>query len=285
MKNKIIRKIRNKLLRYFLLLNNFFIKIPNNIVIQDPRYTIDRLISIIESRLRGGYLRFGDGDVNLMYNMDDSYQKSSKKISKEMRETFLLNDNNILKCLSLHSNKYGFSEKMEFGVFKLKDKGADFILKSTYKYFIGQQIFSPVALSYSILFDKEYALYFLQIIKKNRPIIICNKNNSIILLKKLFDFSDIIYVSEKNSYDNIDEAEKKLIKSINNSKKDYNLIIIAMGCSGRILNKRILKNKELNVFCLDFGSVLDILNGEKTRAWMNYKDLSEDYFDYFLQNI
>ena len=35
-----------------------------------------------------------------MYNMDDSYQNLLKKYQK-MKKLFLLNDNNILKCLSL----------------------------------------------------------------------------------------------------------------------------------------------------------------------------------------
>ena len=40
-----------------------------------------------------------------------------------------------------------------------------------------------------------------------------------------------------------------------------------MGCSGRAMQKRIWDNYN-NVFLFDFGSLMDALCGDKTRAWI-----------------
>ena len=41
-----------------------------------------------------------------------------------------------------------------------------------------------------------------------------------------------------------------------------------MGCSGRVLAKRLYNNVE-NIFLFDFGSLMDILCGWDTRAWIS----------------
>jgi len=41
-----------------------------------------------------------------------------------------------------------------------------------------------------------------------------------------------------------------------------------MGCPGRILQKRILK-KGYRVYLFDFGSLLDALNNDNTRLWID----------------
>lgn len=52
-------------------------------------------------------------------------------------------------------------------------------------------------------------------------------------------------------------------------RKKFNIIIIAMGCPGRVLQKRILE-KGFEAYLFDFVSLLDTFNDETSRSWINF---------------
>jgi len=66
---------------------------------------------------------------------------------------------------------------------------------------------------------------------------------------------------------------------LDKTKQEHRVIVLAMGCSGRPLQKRILK-KGYNVYIFDFGSLLDAFNNNDSRAWIRYYKL-----DRFLEII
>ena len=48
-----------------------------------------------------------------------------------------------------------------------------------------------------------------------------------------------------------------------------------MGCSGRVLQKRLYNNHD-NIFVFDFGSLMDALCGWNTRAWIELTNFDKD---------
>ena len=56
----------------------------------------------------------------------------------------------------------------------------------------------------------------------------------------------------------------------NNEK--FSVVVIAMGCSGRPLMKRLVK-KNFNSYYFDFGSLLDGFNGNISRTWLKLNDI------------
>lgn len=281
----IIRKILNKSKLYwikikFLFTSISFIDFPSSVKIQSPLKTIQDISNAIENKKRGAYLRFGDGDVNLLLGLDDLLQYSSNTFSHEMREAFELNGDHIYKCLPIHSEKFGKEHDMRPGYHSSSDEWASSILKKCFKYFIGEKIYSHVALSYLAASNEDVCIDFLKKIKSTNPIFVGNRDLKTDIVEKVLHPRDYIKTNPKFSYSEIDRIEKETLKAIETSTDSFILIVIAMGCAGRVLQKRLLAKSNKNIFIFDFGSLLDILNGDETRAWMN-TSLSNRQIDYW----
>jgi hypothetical protein len=122
----------------------------------------------------------------------------------------------------------------------------------------------------------------LNFLKRTKPIFVGNQNLKIELINTLF--GDIhIKTPSNNSYQEIDRIEGELVYILSKNKEKFQVIVVAMGCSGRILQKRILK-KGCNVYLFDFGSLLDAFNDDNTRLWIDlaggtnsFKDILDSF--------
>ena len=265
----------------FYTINNFsfqsyfkqrlFGKSVINVSIVSSLETLKTIRFHIQSELPGAYLRFGDGDVLLMIGSQDSYQKSSNKLSYEMREAFELNGSGIYKCLAIHSEKYGYDEGMEYGNHKNRDDLAYLLLSKTFQYFIGEKIYSPVALHFAASNSKKTAKEFLKILKIHTSLFIGNGNIKDDTIHKLFGEVNRVNTPSRNAYDKIDQIETECINMIDKKSK-FQVIVIAMGCSGRILTKRLMHDNN-NCFYFDFGSLIDGFEGDLSRKWLRMNSI------------
>lgn len=228
--------------------------------------TIQDIRNTIENKQRGGYLRFGDGDIMLMNGISEMMHDSNPKLTMEMKETFNLNEGVIHKSLAIHSKIFGFDEGMRKGMHLLGDQDAIIFLFSSYIHFVGSLIYSPVALHYLSVFNVNDCIDFLNFLKSKKPIFVGNKEIKELLIEKLFG-SKFIKTPQRNSYSEIDKIESELCEALEKNKHEFKVVVVAMGCAGRILQKRILK-KGYNVYLFDFGSLLDAFNGLETRTWI-----------------
>ena len=142
------------------------------------------------------------------------------------------------------------------------------ILNSSRKYFENQKIYSPVALHYLGVHDKDFARTFLRFIRKFKPIFVGNQNVPDNVVNKLFNTTVHIKTPTKQSFEQIDQIEKETLNALDQHINNYQVIVMAMGCSGRVLATRILKKQQYKVFIFDFGSLLDALCGWNSRAWI-----------------
>lgn len=274
---RIIKKYIKNILRFIGLLK-FQSKWPkvsekrkiyfkNNIALKTSIETINDIKRTIEAKERGAYLRFGDGDIFLMLGLDDMLHEKSKDIAKEMTEAFQFKGANIHKALAIHSNLYGFEKGMKNDMHLISDQKATTYLSVTYKYLNLNQIYTPIALHYLATFCQSSCVDFLTFLRKTNPVFVGNEKIKPELIKSLFGGEHIKTPSE-NSYFEIDRIEKELIEALDGFKGQFKVVVVAMGCPGRILQKRILK-KGYNVYLFDFGSLLDAFNGEKSRLWID----------------
>lgn len=282
-----IKTTIQKTVQSFCRITNSHCKIdfPSSIKIQSPRFTLERCAEFMINRNRGAYLRFGDGDINLMEECGELLQSSDKNLAKEMREAFSLSGEGIVKSLPLHSHKFGIMPGMKPGIHGSSDEWCDAILQRCFQYFIGEKIYSSVALPYVAVFEYEYAVEFLTLLRSFNPIFVGNENIGAEVLEKLFGENVHIKTPDKQSYQQIDRIEQDTLRAIHARKRQFEIVVVAMGCSGRVLEKRIIKNTDLPVFLFDFGSLLDIFCGWNTRAWMDLAEVSEEYWSNMLKDI
>ncbi len=269
--------VRKRNIDYFI--KNTVEIFKDTVQIVSPTDTLNTISKIIEENKKGAYVRFGDGDVYLLNGYEDSYQTSSEKLSGEMQETFKLKGDNIIKCLSIHSYLYGKEEEMFEGNHLVSNDQANKLLYSTFQYFVGHKIYSPIALHYCATHKPLIANSFLKTLKKKTILFIGNEKVSNDTVRLLFGNAKHIKTSPENAYNDIDRVEIEANNFLD-KENNYGVVVLAMGCSGRPLTKRLI-SKNHNIFIFDFGSLLDGIIGFNSRVWLlkteiNYKLLLKD---------
>lgn len=242
--------------------------------IQSTTQTLNEIEKCIEKNERGAYLRFGDGDVYLLNNESDAFQVANKRLAIEMRETFLINGEKVFKSLAIHSSKFGFEKGMFDGNHKNSDKLSISLLEASYMFFIGQKIYSPVALHFTATENPKRANNFLKLLKSKTKLFVGNENLSDETIFKLFGDVKRINTPSKNSFNEIDRIYKECIGFIN-AINDFHVVVVAMGCSGRPLMKQIFNNSNKLYFLFDFGSLLDGIDNYNSRTWLKVTKLDK----------
>jgi hypothetical protein len=241
-------------------------EIERSASVVSPLETLKTIENIIAQKKRGAYMRFGDGDVNLATGRDDSFQRKGNRLQEEMIESFSLKGPGILKALVIHSEAFGYENEMSHGNHLVPDKKAIELLRQVYPFFVGHRIFSPVALHYISTYSPAIANNFLKLVKNETILFIGNENIRDENIRKLFNEVTHVKTPSENAYDKIDAIEKEA-EGILKTQEKFGVVILAMGCSGRILMKRLYK-KNYNIFLFDFGSLLDGICGNNSRTWL-----------------
>ena len=245
--------------------------IAKSAFIISPLETLGELERHIAKRQKGAYMRFGDGDIYLAIGKNDLYQKGEKLLSEEMNEAFAMRGSGIFKSLIIHSSVYGYEKEMFFGNHLVTDDEANKLLRPVYHYFIGYKIYSPVALHYAAAYHTELANSFLKLLKSHAILFIGNEDVPEEITTKLFGKVKHVKTPSKHSYTRIDEIEMEAKKELEKENK-FGVVIVSMGCSGRVLIKRLYCNNK-NIFYFDFGSLLDGIIGNYTRTWLKKTDI------------
>jgi hypothetical protein len=242
-------------------------KIRTSTFIVSPKQTLTEVENAILNNRVGCYLRFGDGDIFLASNRDDMFQKSSEKLKNEMHEALLLKGENVFKCLTIHSELFGYEKEMFLGNHKTSNEQSLELLKIAFPYFVGHKIYSPVALHFEATYDATRANTFLKNLKARTKLFIGNEDTPPEVSKHLFGNAHHIKTPPRNAFDAINDVERETTKVLD-YMTEYCVVCVAMGCSGRPLAKRLFI-RNYNIFLFDFGSLLDGICGYHTRTWMN----------------
>lgn len=257
----------------------------------DTKSTINKVRDLISRRIRGMYLRFGDGDIKLATGSSGGRHKYNPKMAIEMQESFAIDHPNVLRTLPIHSIKYGLEEGMYYKndyewCHAHPDSWCDRYIERIRKYWGGNMdvVYSPNALSYLACHDPHFVIDFFRYLKStnDQKLFIGNKNSDKSIIKLLFGDCDFVPTPPKNSYQEIERIYKDALDLLND-KKHY-LILMAMGCPGRVLSKRLWLNYNDNFFVFDVGSILDALMDTDTRVWITFSKFDKNNFLYVIND-
>tara|TARA_B100001094_G_scaffold171567_1_gene165925 strand:+ start:76 stop:894 length:819 start_codon:yes stop_codon:yes gene_type:complete len=239
--------------------------------------TINKVIDIITKKEKGAYLRFGDGDLNIMQGMNELLNSYNEKFSNELKESITIDNENYLKGVCLMCNKFKLlEEKMWPGNHEWPENIATnyYKLLSIIRKKPLLTYYTFVAFNYYLTTYPEKSYPLMKNIRdlclKNDVIFIgnntVNKNVINLLFGEKYTF---IECPSKYSYNNIDNIENNLIAALNNNI-NYKIVVTCCGVTTRCLIKRIWKKQNINCnyFMLDFGSIIDALSGNKTRQYI-----------------
>ncbi len=249
--------------------------------------TLNKIKEIIENKQKGMYLRFGDGDVNLAEVIYDMYQVPRNDLALEMREAFALNGATILKTLPLYCAELG---GLEIGMFP-ENCETDLpwctqIITRAQKFWEEPitDVYSHAAIRFASVQYLDVCLDFLSFLKgQNCYLLVGNKNIPQSVRVNLFGHRcKFVPTPTRNSYSEIDRIEKECVDAVVRDHS-YKIIIVSMGCSGRVLEKRLWKKLD-NVFLFDFGSLMDALCGWPTRDWIE-NEKNKQAINKFLEAI
>lgn len=248
--------------------------------------TLNKIMDIISRKEKGAYFRFGDGDVYLANGIDDSLQPKDDALQAEMQEAFGLNGPNILKCLPLGCKEIGYEEGMCINNHEnVYEESLKYISMAS-PFWNGpmEDVYSMSALAFAATHKLKFCLKFLKFLRQSNCVLFIGNERVPQHIRKLLFGPECEFVATPSihSYYQIDRIEKEALEKLQ-GKKGYKVIITAMGCSGRPLQKR-LWNQLDDVFLFDFGSLLDAICGWNTRAWIG---ITHDSFDHgkFLRTL
>jgi hypothetical protein len=253
--------------------------------------TLNEIITSIDNKRPGIYLRFGDGDFNLAQNMDDMLAKSNISLSKEMLYSMSIRDDRVMICIPHHCKQLNtVEEDMKPGNHEYdftSITGFLNILKFSNPC-LPTKIYTNVALTHYSTKNPDIVIHLHKVIRKHKVIFIGNYKYKEDFLIKLFGKNLIrLFTNDNNSYQQRDRImnEIDIIMKEHIEKNEYVVIIMAAGCasrafSGIIYNKHFISRPNFYVF--DYGSLLDYLFGFISREC--YKINPPDR-EYILKNL
>ncbi len=245
--------------------------------------TLSKIQEIIEKKEKGAYLRFGDGDINLALGQGELLQSANQRLMFEMREAFSLDHKNVLRCLPLYCKELG---GWESGMFPGNHESPyswclDILHKSKQLWNSPIiDVYSHAALHFSATTMPQFCINFLKFLKTNNCCLLIGNQNIPEHIRTLLFGEQCIFIPTPThqSYQSIDTIEKECLAHVAiMPTKTYKIIVTAMGCSGRALQKRLWMKLD-DVFLFDFGSLMDALCGWNTRAWIELTKFDEKTF-------
>jgi len=210
------------------------------------------------------YTRFGDGDIFIMKGVNARNHRTDKKLVDELHEAFTIQDPNYRIGLSVN---YPCEKKMTKGVFipfEMNDNLSLYLEKNNlfkndvYESFI---FFPYIAVFYpDLMFE-----FFEKHIRPKTKMFIGSTDKE--TAEKLYGKIDY-YVNTPGrfAYETIDEWWPQ----IENNADKVELVIPSAGSASKVITKRLwYKNFDLQV--LDVGSLIDAVDGKKSRGWIKRK--------------
>lgn len=251
--------------------------------------TMRKIIDMIYQKQGGIYLRYGDGDFNILSGENDMLAVCTTIFQYWIREGMILSSPSVLTSIPHHCSELN---TLESGMFPGNHECPFHVVQeSIHKLSILQHnippiLYSSVALCFCAVHSPDMIIELHKELKKQHIVFIGNQNYSNEYLTTLFGTSlQRIHTPARDSYMEHDRvfSEFNTLYQQTHHSFDFFVIIMAAGCGGRAFATELYhKYPLLNFFILDYGSLLDYMWGEKSRAYM---ELDPPNTDYILHSI
>ena len=236
--------------------------------------TLNELRMKLERESKVCYVRFGDGDFNIMSNSGRCIEHDySPELQTELLESFRINEPNYLRGAMVNEPTFNGQTLIDR---RLDENEA--ILE-----FIDETIddkefklYSHVLLTFAAICNQPVFVKFLDtfIRPKKKMFIGSVDKESIEKLVGPVDYYVKIPVAEvdeqgvfRGAYYSIDEWWPKVLENI----EDVDLVLPTAGMAGRVACKRIW-NLDVDVHCIELGSIVDAVIDKESRGWIARTD-------------
>ena len=237
--------------------------------------TVTLIIEKIKNEEFDAYIRFGDGDFNLIEGRGEQCADPSTELSVALKAT-IKSKAFKLKSLNIHCQNFGTVEEgMRPGIFEIdNDMAARFLVH--WRKFLpdATELHSATALHQQIIKNPSLIVSLLKAIKKHKVLFIGNEYHlsKKKILEKLFGNTvEILLVPPYNSFSSHDKTMQMFDKTTSDLDENYFIVVLAAGCGGRAMVPSMIRtceNHNKKMFILDAGSFLDSLLGNHERAWI-----------------
>lgn len=227
-------------------------------LVKSTQETIDILNNKIDTEKRFAYLKFGDGEIQMMEGWE-GYKLNhlnSDELQAELLEAFKIEDDNYLISIGCGAKN---EEGMEKGIFARFENDKD--LQSAIKANSDREVYlNADSLSYLALFKQKIFTPFWDKVRSKKVMVVGGKH--------LKEIKSDYYVQTPSTqaYSEIDKFYPEIIKNIN----DVDIILFGVGVCSTVIQKRLWQEQH-QVITLDIGSLFDGMLGIKSRTWISKK--------------
>jgi len=237
--------------------------------------TVQKIIEMIQKKQGGIYLRYGDGDFNILLGQYDMLANPTPEFQHWMRESMKISDDSVLTSIPHHCKEINtLEEGMCGGNHECPLHMFQGFIKNISTFHVPTRLYSSVALCYCASHFPDTVIELHREIKMNNVLYIGNTMYSNEFLSTLFGISlDQIHVPQRDSFLEHDRVFLEFDAMYQQKYKslDFFVIIMAAGCGGRAFSGELYSKyyqHKRNFFILDYGSLLDCLWGYQSRAYM-----------------
>lgn len=249
--------------------------------------TLMRCMDLIKGNIRGLYLRYGDGDYNIVRWMPDMLCVPTSDFVRWMKISMGLRGETVMTCIPHHCKLLNTIEDgICPGNHEYENYAVELYINILESYAqLPDNIYSNIALSYCSSHNPDLVIDLHKILKQKEIIFFGNKTYTDEFLQKLFGKN--IHRINTNDRDSYLDHDNKMLEFDNLYKSklansNYFVIIMAAGCGGRAYSAELYTKYKSKFFIFDYGSLIDYLAGQNTRAYM---DIDPPKKDYILERI
>lgn len=234
---------------------------------KDSRETLQAIKDIIDNEV-GGYLRFGDSEIEIMADWQKArtHFRRSKEMQDDFREIFSIKDKNWLISVIPFSQEYGMKGTTFGG-------GQDDRMKELLYSVLGEKLntqtfYNPIALHYLSLFDPDLLIDFIKNYIHSKKTIIIGGGH-LKSADKFFKNEFYLQTQDEDKaeiYFQLDELYPKIKDIIEKNK--IKIVLLGCGIASGIIQKKLWEDKVKTV-TLDIGSLFDIMLRIQSRGWIN----------------
>ena len=239
-----------------------------NITTNDTITTYNRLTEALDNFSKVYYIRFGDGDLNIMNgsingNLADKLSHYDENMENELIKAILIDDPNYIRGLGAN---YPIEKHMKHGIFAPHDADKTMVnwLSTNPKLQgLNPKFESHVMFHYMACFKQNLFIEFLDkyIRPKKKLYVGCiAKQNAEKLLGPIDEY---VNTPESNAYFSIQTWYPKVLDVVDK----VDVVISACGRGNAPMAQR-LWNADVNVHFIDIGSVVDVTEKKMTRTWI-----------------
>ncbi|NBC83464.1 MAG: DUF1792 domain-containing protein [Bacteroidetes bacterium] len=234
----------------------------NNIRSKSAKETFDLLARKLSTEKKLYFIRFGDGEIEIMKGISYRNHQANKMLSRELTESFQIDDPNYLIGLSVNMPVERKSSKGVCSQYPQNDEMLHYLMDNDLikhkKVFESQTCFTYMALFHT---QQTYE-FFEKHIRPRKKMFIGGTQQHI--AEKLYGNIDYyVQTPLKNAYENIELWWPEVMAQIDNCE----MVIVSAGVSSNVIAKRLwYENKEVQL--LDIGSIIDPIDGKTSRTWI-----------------